>query len=309
MAALTDTVRPGDVITSDLMMRLIALVNAHETALGGGTAGVVVPSLFGRTLGEARTALQLQQLVLGTVVDVFGNFVNAAGSSSDGLMVLNQVPASGARTVTGGSVNLVVAGISGGGSTTPAVPVLNLVVPDVARAGETVDLRGSGFSGSLSTVTFGGIAGTVLGTSSSSHLYVTVPAGIPGAPSSGGADVPGIAVRITNPGGAFATGTITLRAPLASPLTIGSVDPDPAQVGQPLTINGTGFTTTPAEHIVHFGGVDATPSASSTTQLTVTVPSGIPGLVVPGDSTTVNLSVERTTDDAVSGIRTLGVDL
>lgn len=311
MATLTDTIRPGDVISSDLMTRIIAMLNAHEAAIGGGTTGgVVVPNLFGRTLSNARTALTQQQLTLGTVVDVFGAIVNTTGSTAGGLMVLNQVPIGGSRTVIGASVNLVVSAASGGGGTTPTVPVVNLAVPSTVRAGETVDFRGSGFAGASSTVTFGGIAGTVLGTSSQSHLFVTVPQGIPGAPSlPGDADVSGIVVRIANPDGAFVDSTITIRAPLANPLTIGLIAPDPATVGSPVTITGTGFTTTASQHVVRFGSVSATPSAASATQLTVTVPEGIPGLITPGDSTTVNVTVRRTTDNAVSGSLPLSVDL
>lgn len=313
MAALADTVRPGDVISAELMTRIIAMLNAHEAALGGGgtVGGVVVPNLFGRTLAEARVSLELQQLILGTVVDVFGTIVNTAGPSSGSLMVLNQVPAGGDRTVTGGAVNLVVSASSvSAPPPAPVVPVLNLTVPNIVRAGETVDFRGSGFAGTSSTVTFGGIAGTVLGTSNQTRLFVTVPAGIPGAPSlPGDPDAAGIAVRIANPDGAFVTGTITIRAPLANPIAISSITPDPATVGSPITIVGTGFTTTPGQHIVRFGAITATPTASSATQLTVTVPNGIPGLITPGDSTTVNVSVQRTTDNAISGNRPLSVDL
>lgn len=312
MATLADTVRPGDVISAELMTRIIAMLNAHEAALGGGsTVGVVVPNLFGRTLAEARVSLELQQLTLGTVVDVFGAIVNTAGSSSGALMVLNQVPSGGDRTVTGGAVNLVVSASSGGApAPSPVVPVLNLTVPDIARPGTTVDFRGSGFAGAGSTVTFGGIAGTVLGTSNQTRLFVTVPTGIPGAPAlPGDPDAPGIAVRIANPDGAFLTSTITIRAPLANPLAIISITPDPATVGGPIDIVGTGFTTTPSQHVVRFGAVTATPSASTATQLTVTVPTGIPGLINPGDSTTVNVSVQRTTDNAVSGNQPLSIDL
>lgn len=313
MAALADTVRPGDVISAELMTRIIAMLNAHEAALGGGTSGggVVVPNLFGRTLSEARVSLELQGLVLGTVVDVFGSIVNTAGSSSGSLMVLNQVPSGGDTTVAGGAVNLVVSASSGTApAPAPVTPVLNLTVPTIVRAGETVDFRGSGFAGASSTVTFGGIAGTVLGTSNQTRLFVTVPTGIPGAPSSTGSpDVPGIAVRITNPDGAFVNSTITIRAPLASPLALSSITPDPATVGAPITIVGTGFTTTMSQHIVRFGAVTATPTAATATQLTVTVPTGIPGLINPGDSTTVNVSVQRTTDSAISGNLPLSIDL
>jgi hypothetical protein len=312
MSAILDTPRPGDVISSDLMTRIVTMLNAHEAALSGTSAGgVVVPSLFGRTLAETRVALGLQQLVLGTVVNVFGATVNTSGSSTGTLMVLNQVPAGGARTVAGAAVNLVVSAQSGTTPTQPpVVPVFNLAVPASVRAGETVELRGSGFAGVSSSVTFAGIAGIVLGTSNQGQLFVTVPPGIPGAPSLPGApDASGIVVRISNPDGAFVNGSITIRAPLANPLSISSISPDPATVGQPITISGSGFTTTPSQHVVHFGsGVNATPTAATATQLIVTVPTGIPGLTTPGDSTTVNLTVERTTDGAISGSKPLSID-
>lgn len=311
MAALPDTIRPGDVISSDLMVRLIALVNAHEVALGGVAAGgITVPDLFGRNLAEARVALQLQRLVLGTVIDAFGAIVSSATSATSSVAVLNQVPAAGARTVAGAAVNLVVAAQN---STTPApppVPVLNLIVPTAARVGDTVEMRGSGFAGASSRVTFGGIAGTVLGTSSQTVLFVTVPAGIPGAPTTSSApDVTGIAVRINNASGNFAESSITLRAPLATPLLITALTPKPAMVGKPLTVSGSGFAPAANQNVVRFGAIAATPTTVSATQMIVTVPSGIPGLITPGDSTTVNLSVQRNTDQATSGSLPLDIDL
>lgn len=310
MAAIVDTVRPGDVISSDLMTRIIALLNAHDAALGAGTGGIVVPNLFGRTIIEAQLMLQMQQLALGSVVDVFGTIVNPQAAASASLMVLNQVPVAGAGTIVGAAVSVVVSAQSGGGGgPAPVTPQINQIVQVSARAGETIEIRGSGFAGVTSSVTFGGIAGTVLGTSNQTRLFVTVPSGIPGAPAlPGDPSLPGVVVRVTNPGGGFATGSLTIAPPLASPLTIAGISA--ALVGNPVTITGSGFSATASQNVVNFGGVNAgTPSAASAVQLTVTVPTGIPGLVVPGDSTTVNVHVTRTTDGAVSNDFPLLVDL
>lgn len=300
MAAIIDTIRPGDVISSDLMARIIALLNAHDLALGGAGGALAIPNLFGRTVTEARLMLQLQQLALGSVVDIFGAIVNPNSSASGSLVVLNQVPIAGAGTIVGAAVSLVVSGSGGGGGPVPLTPLINQIMQASARAGETIEIRGSGFAGALAGVTFAGIAGTVLGTSNLTRLFVTVPAGIPGAPAlPGDPPLASLSLRVANPGGAFATSTIAISPPLANPLTVTGVGP--ALVGSPVTITGTGFSTTANQNVVNFGGVNAgVPSAASTTQLTVTVPNGIPGLVLPGDSVTVNLHVTRTTDSAVS---------
>lgn len=56
--------------------------------------------------------------------------------------------------------------------------------------------------------------------------------------------------------------------------TISSFTPISGTVGTAVTITGTNFNTTPANNIVFFGATKATVSASSSTSLTVTVPSG-----------------------------------
>jgi IPT/TIG domain len=309
MAAIQDSVRPGDVISSELMARIIALLNAHDAALGGGVGGMVVPNLFGRTIADARLILQLQQLTLGSVIDVFGALVNPSAVDSAALIVLNQVPAAGIGTSSGAAVSLVVSGVSGGTGPSPQTPQINQIVQASARAGETIEIRGSGFAGSTSTVSFNGIAGTVLQTSNQTRIFVTVPPGIPGAPALP-TDPPlnNVPVRVANPGGGADTASITILPPLATPLTIGSIS-TPAIVGQPVTITGTGFSTTGSQNVVSFGTVNAgAPTAASATQLTVTVPTGIPGLVSPGDSVTVNVVVTRTADAVRSNAFPLTVD-
>lgn len=56
--------------------------------------------------------------------------------------------------------------------------------------------------------------------------------------------------------------------------TIASFSPTNAEVGDAVTITGTGFDATPANNIVYFGGVQAKVSSATTTTLSVIVPNG-----------------------------------
>ncbi len=56
--------------------------------------------------------------------------------------------------------------------------------------------------------------------------------------------------------------------------TITSFTPASGPIGTTITITGTNFDTTPPNNIVYFGAVRATVTAATTTQLTVTVPTG-----------------------------------
>lgn len=57
-----------------------------------------------------------------------------------------------------------------------------------------------------------------------------------------------------------------------APPTITSFTPTAAPVGTTITITGTNFDPTPANNVVYFGATRATVSASTATELTVTVP-------------------------------------
>jgi hypothetical protein len=70
-----------------------------------------------------------------------------------------------------------------------------------------------------------------------------------------------------------AASTVAFRAPLPPP-TITSFTPTSGAIGTSVTITGAGFNTTPANNIVFFGATKATVSASTSTSITVTVPSG-----------------------------------
>ena len=66
----------------------------------------------------------------------------------------------------------------------------------------------------------------------------------------------------------------------ASPPTITSFSPTSGIIGTTVTITGTGFSATPTDNIVYFGAVKAMVSASTITNVTITIPAGA-GSVVP----------------------------
>lgn len=84
---------------------------------------------------------------------------------------------------------------------------------------------------------------------------------------------------------------------------INSFSPESGEIGSEVTINGTGFSTTPDNNVVMFNGIAAQVSSATQTQLSV---------IVPANATTGKISLEvgcafvATTDDFV--IETMGVD-
>lgn len=89
-----------------------------------------------------------------------------------------------------------------------------------------------------------------------------------------------------------AAGNITsqISGPLAT-LAIGHFSPRRGPVGAQVTINGTGFSTTPANNSVRFNGVVATVVSSTQTKIVA---------VVPASATTGAISVEVASTSAVS---------
>ena len=68
--------------------------------------------------------------------------------------------------------------------------------------------------------------------------------------------------------------SISVLLSSCSPLAINSFSPGSGQVGASITITGNGFSPTPANNLVTFGGLKANVTAASSTSLTVTVPGG-----------------------------------
>jgi hypothetical protein len=155
----------------------------------------------------------------------------------------------------------------GSGSTTftLAAPTISSLSPTSAIAGTTVTLTGFGFTdGSVSAVSFNGIAATSFAVQSNTQLTAVVPNGY----TTG-------ALTVTTGAG---TGSIAFTE---GPPTISGVSPTSAGVGQLVTLTGAGFTdgTVSGVTFTPAGGspISASYTVVSNTSLTTTVPAGASG--------------------------------
>jgi IPT/TIG domain len=61
---------------------------------------------------------------------------------------------------------------------------------------------------------------------------------------------------------------IAISGPLIAAPVITSISPTAANVGETVTINGTGFSIAPAGNKIFIGGIAVTPTTAAATQLT-----------------------------------------
>jgi hypothetical protein len=255
MATLPTQVRPGDVISSELMNAILEALSQLQGGIGGTQ---VVPNLFGATLLNARGSILQpgRQLQLGLVVDVSGAAIDPLATVNNALIVLNQNPAAEARVDPGTPVNLLVSRASSGGSSPPVNP------PTIARTetpggsvstsfavGATVAIVGTGFSATASqnAVTFNDRPAASVASDPADptrRLLVVVPTQITGAPvNPGDAALNGVVLRVNTTGAGQAQTTITVTAPVPSQPTISQVAPLIQDEGANITITGTNFTS------------------------------------------------------------------
>lgn len=142
-------------------------------------------------------------------------------------------------------------------------PVINSFNPQSGPVGTNVTISGSNFSNTPAnnTVRFGSVQATV-NTATDTQISVTVPAGAITQPIS--VTVNGLT--------AYSSGPFIIPPP--QPPVINSFFPSSGPVGTTVTITGMNFSNIPADNNVSFGGNQATVTAASETQLTVTVPNG-----------------------------------
>jgi hypothetical protein len=173
-------------------------------------------------------------------------------------------------------------------------PTITSVSPNAgpATGGQIVTIEGTSFSDNKAnvSVTFGGSAGTVTASTTTSITVVT-PAHATGV----------VSVVVTAPGGSvsLAGGYTYLAAP-----TISTVLPNagPIAGGQVVTITGTNFGTVKADVTVAFGGSAATVDAVTDTAITVTTgprAAGVVNVVVTakgGTATKTNAYTYSTAD-------------
>lgn len=137
--------------------------------------------------------------------------------------------------------------------------------PKSAKANTSVTIYGVGFSptASQNTVRFGGSGGTQATVTSASvtQLVVTIP-------TAGAVNGP---IYVSSPNGA-ATSTQQFTLDTSAAPTISGFTPTAGASGTSVTINGTGFATTPTRNNVFFNGIRAEVTAATATSLTVKVP-------------------------------------
>jgi len=218
---------------------------------------------------------------------VVGSLSPSSGKTGDTLTVSGAEFVPGQTTATIGGLAATVSGVSanslsltvpsglsagsqavsvttpGGSSTASAAythyvaPTISSTSPASAGAGSTLTLTGTGFVVGETTATVAGVAATC-SASSTTSATVTVPT----LSRNGNAEV-----TLTTPGGS-ATGSYThWMAP-----TFSSVSPTQGKVGDTLTVTGANFVTGAGNTTATIGGVSATCSVNSATQLQLTVP-------------------------------------
>ena len=131
-------------------------------------------------------------------------------------------------------------------------PFVTFVQPS-GKVGWRVEILGQGFTGTTG-VSFNGTPATFT-VKRDTYLTATVPAGVTTGPAT-----------VTTPGG-----ILTSNVPYRVRPTILSFSPTSGPVGTPVTITGVSLTQTQK---VNFGGVHASFTVNSDTQVTATVPTG-----------------------------------
>ena len=317
MATLPTQVRPGDIISADLINALLDEL-AELKGTGGGGGSQVVPNVFGTFLVDARALITApsQQLTLGFTFDVNGAAVDPLVPANQNLIVLNQSPVADARVAPNTPVNLVVsASAASTPAPAPSPPTItrterpNGTTATAFAVGTTMVIVGTNFSATAgqNTVRFATVtqASTPDPSDPTRRLLVVVPTGIPGAPvNSGDAALAGVTVSVTRTGSATtATTTITVNPPVASQPTISTVTPGTAFETANITITGTNFT---AGAQVFIRNVSATVVSVNATTIVATVPNFVD--ILPGPPVTVSLRVLLTNGSEVNftGLRVSG---
>jgi hypothetical protein len=213
---------------------------------------------------------------------VSGDSITITGTGFDGATMANNTVKFGTTTATvtaatATSLTVTVPNAPGGaqnvtvqvGSQTSSASAFNMnptitsLSANNGVIGSNLTLTGTGFDSTAAnnTVKFGTTTATVTAATATS-LTVTVPAAISGTQN----------VTVTV-GGQTNAGTHNY----AVTPSITSLSATSGVSGDSITLNGTGFDTTPANNTVKFGTIAATVTAATATSLTVTVPTAVSG--------------------------------
>ena len=160
-----------------------------------------------------------------------------------------------------GVLDIRVGGSSGHSSTSSftVLPEILSFSPTTGPQGTSVTIVGEGFSTTTynNTVTFNGTQ-TAVSSAGARQLVTGVPLGASTGP-----------IQVTVAGNTATSSTPFIVAPKVT-----GFSPASGAVGTTVTVQGLGFDSTPANNQVSFNGIATTVTAATTTQLTVSVPSG-----------------------------------
>ena len=204
----------------------------------------------------------------GTVVTVLGsNFgsttavkFNGRAASRFTVVSATQLTATVANGTSTGPVTVTAGGSTATSATAFVVgtaPVVSSFAPATGPEGAAVVIRGVGFTGAT-RVAFDGIAASTFTVNSSTQITATVPAGATTGP-----------VAVTTPvsTGQSASSFVVIQAP-----EIAAFTPGRGPAGTVVTITGNNFAGTSQ---VSFGGIAASFTVNSGTQITATAPVGV----------------------------------
>ncbi|MCO6435109.1 PASTA domain-containing protein [Nitrosomonas nitrosa] len=256
MATLPPHVKPGDLITADLINALLDEI-ALLQEIGERPGTQVVPNVFGTFLRDARALITqpARQLTLGFIFDVSGAAIDPFASQNANLIVLNQSPAADARVLPNTPVNLVVSQSTSSSTPTepaPTITRLETVTGTVTTSfpvNATMVIVGANFSANAAqnVVRFDGIPATVImdPTDPTRRLFAVIPTGIPGAPVAS-SDPPktGVVVMLQIQNGSPVTTNITVSPPLDTQPRISGISPTTQFENSNITITGVNFAAT-----------------------------------------------------------------
>jgi hypothetical protein len=320
MANGLQEVRPGDIISAELMNNLLKAVNDIESKLSGiegllaGPGQVVVPNVFGLSLSAAKAEVTKPKygLQIGDVFNTGGQRIFPENIAALELSVLNQVPEAGRIVDVGSKVGMVIAqlassgGTGGGiGATGPNHQVTGVLPPEGKAADGEVTVVGTGFITPFSRnhVIFDGTFTQIPKPGSTvTGLVVDIPRDLPGLPR----DV-AMAVEIDGVTRVMPTLYHVLPVSVTSELKIKEM-PTRVRENATLAIVGTGFSPTPDQNKVTFiftpnpalrqvVVASAFTAVGEDQQLTVTVPLFSNAAMRPADTgTQYNVTVHIGSD-------------
>lgn len=203
------------------------------------------------------------------------NATTAVVTASTATSITTTVPA-GATT---GKIAVTVGGNTATSATNftvtaGAIPTITSFTPTSGDVGTTVTITGTNFSTTPANNTvkfFDGIDSYIVSAVVTASTTTSITATVPSGASTG-------RIKVTTAGGSV-TSASNFTVTCGPVPTITSFSPGTGTVSTIVIITGTNFSTTAANNIVDFDGYNAVVTASTTTSITTSVPTGPVGLV------------------------------